>query len=430
MAAKSRLDLVQKQGLALSAGMRSSLGLLRMPTQALADAIAREAEENPFLVLDYPAAGPSAYDVALDTTAAPVSLADRIRRQVMMQRLDQRTEAAALYLIGELRDDGYLDADLDEIATATGAPLAVLEAGLAALQASEPAGIGARNLAECLELKLFDAGIDRPLARAAADRLSDFAEERWALLGRSLGVDRGTIERIAGLLRGFGSAPLEPGEEASESLVPELSVEVGPQGELMVSLVSGLLPTVTQMPVPRASLAGEVLRDLHDRAGRMAAGIAARQETLLRIGTYIAETQPAFFRQQRDSIAPVTRNDAASALAMHPSTLGRALGGKAVVTRGTLYPLSLFFSRAIPGPDGALSPFDVQRRIRALIAAETAGAPLTDEAICGRLHAEGVDIARRTVAKYRKCMRIPSSFGRKRRKVSATGHPRTMRKAE
>lgn len=418
MVRKSALGLVQRQGLALNEGLRQSLALLRMPAQAAAEAIAREAEENPFLIVEPAGGGGSAYDHALGIAAAEESLGASLARQIALQRLDPATAAAAGYLVGELREDGYLDVTLEELAAETGAPLAVFEAGLAALQICEPAGIGARDLAECLELKLADAGIDRGLARAAAARLDDFAEGRFARLAAELAVPRPLLERIATLLRGFGSAPVRAESAWVELMVPELLVEVGPQGQLSVSLLPGALPAVSVMPVARGTLQGETLKGFHDRARRMTAALAARRATLLRVGQHVAGLQADFFLGGHATVRPVTRADAALALAMHPSTLGRAIAAKALVAEDRVYPLARFFSHALVGPTGALSPFDVQNRIREMIEQESAEMPLADDHIRARLHHEGVDIARRTVAKYRKCMRIPSSFGRKRRKVT------------
>lgn len=419
MAPKSGLGLVQRQGISLSAGMRQSLALLRMPTQTAAETITREAEENPFLVVEAGSGGSgSAYDYALSVTAAQESLGESLSRQIAMQRLDPATAAAANYLVTELREDGYLDVSLSELVAGTGAPLGVLEAGLRALQACEPAGVGARDLAECLELKLVDAGIDRTLAHAATRRLDDFAEGRWARLARDLGQPQPTLERIALLLRSFGSAPVHEEDAWVDVLIPELAVEAGPHGGVTVSLLPGALPAVSVMPVARGSLDGETLRSFHERARRMAAAVTARRDTLLMIGRHIAEVQSAFFLGGQETIHPVTRAEAAASLAMHPSTFGRAIAAKALLCGTKVHPLSLFFSRALAGRAGAVSPFDVQRRIREMIDQESADAPLADEGLCAQLNKEGVDIARRTVAKYRKCMRIPSSFGRKRRRAT------------
>ncbi|MDW4549228.1 hypothetical protein R5H32_07675 [Defluviimonas sp. D31] len=428
MALNARLDLAQRQRLRLSPQLRQSLAILRLSTAALAEDIAREAAENPFLLVADRGPGSSAYDYALATTAAPVSLMESLHRQIALQRLGPAEQAAALYLVGELREDGYLDQPLGELAAATGLPHAVLDAGLAALQRCEPAGIGARTLVECLELQLVDAGLERSLARAVALRLDDFAVERWARLGNDLGLEPAELQRIFGLLRGLSSAPVRDDREMVATIVPELLVETGLQGQISVMPARAALPRLRVMETGRDALGTDALRALYDRASLMTTGVAARTETLLRIGRYIAATQSAFFLGSHDTIRPVTRAEAAEALSMHGSTLGRALAGKALMAGNRVYPLSHFFSRALTGPDGDISPFDVQRRMRELIAAESADAPLADEVICAQLKREGVDIARRTVAKYRKCMRIPSSFGRKRRKVSTQSQPRAVHK--
>ncbi len=129
-------------------------------------------------------------------------------------------------------------------------------------------------------------------------------------------------------------------------------MEEGPPGQLSVTLLTGTLPRLSTMEVARRSLETDEQRALFDRAGRMSAGLAARRETLLRIGAYIAATQSAFFLGHHETLVPVTRADAAAALAMHASTLGRALAGKALLADNKVYPLSLFFSHALPGADG------------------------------------------------------------------------------
>lgn len=434
MAVRPQITLSQKQRLGLSPMMRQALSVLALPAAELADRIGREIAENPFLVAEdgAPGDGGLAYDHALATTAADESLSAALARQIAMQRLDPVTEAAALYLIGELREDGYLDTPLAELAEALDLPAAALHGGLEALQRCEPVGIGARSLAECLELQLADAGIDRGLARAAVQRLDDFAEECWPRLSRSLGQPEPVLRKVAQILRGLSASPVMRAPETVATRIPELVVERGPQDGLTVRLLPAAMPRLSMLAAARASLQGDELRELHDRAGWLISAIAARSETLLRVGRHIVASQEAFFAGDHDTIRPITRTEAAAALAMHPSTLGRALAGKALVAETRVYPLSIFFSRALPGAEGAVSPFDVQRRIRHLVAAENPGAPLADDDIRAQLKNEGVDMARRTVAKYRKCMRIPSSYARRRRKApareNAGGHPQGGRR--
>lgn len=419
MALKSRVHLKAQQNLSLSAGMRASITVLRMPTTALLDDIAREAAENPFLLVESPASGSaSAYEFALETTAATESLQDSLSRQLALQRLDPATLAAATYLIGELREDGYLDVPLDDIADATGAPLAVLERSLSALQRCEPPGIGARDLPECLALQLVDAGIAEDLARRISGQLGDFAAGRWPRLQQLLGLPEGELERIADLLRQFPSRPVEAEALAPAALIPEIRI-VRHAGRAEARLNDDALPRVALMRTSRAALASDELRGLYDRAGAMAEAVTARRATLLRVAAVIAERQKEFFLGGQQTRAPLSRAEVAETLAVHASTVGRALAGKALIADGRVHALSSFFSRGIAVGGGEMSPFDVQRRIRAMIEREDSGAPLADAEIQDELAKEGVDIARRTVAKYRKCMRIPSSFARRNRKLLA-----------
>ncbi|MFZ1725782.1 MAG: RNA polymerase sigma-54 factor [Albidovulum sp.] len=417
MPLKPHLGITQTQRLGLSPMMRQSLALLRMPTATLQDELAREAEENPFLAVEPAIGSGKSYDLALTTTASNESLGDSLVGQITIQRLDSTTRAAALFLIGELREDGYLDTPLSELADARNLPIDALERGLATLQCCDPVGIGARSLVEFLALKLIDAGITPELAHECVDHLGDFAENRWARLGKALDQDRATLERIASLLRSFPAAPVQSGTDWVATLIPELSIQRTENNRLSVKLIESSLPQISVLTVRRADLSEPGLRTYLDRAQRINSGFSARLETLLRVGRYIAAAQSAFFLGGHMTITPITRADAATALAMHPSTLGRAIAGKALLADGRLYPLATFFAEALAGPDGGVSPFDIQLRIRRMISKESADAPRSDESICAELMHEGVDIARRTVAKYRKCMRIPSSFARRRRKV-------------
>ena len=419
MALKSRINLTTRQALTLSGQMRESLAILRLPTAALLDDIAREAADNPFLVVEGPSGGVSAYDYAIETTAAPESLIDTLTRQLALQRLDPPTLAAATYLVGELREDGYLDTALDEIAAETGAPLDILEGGLHALQRCEPAGIGARDLPECLALQLIDAGIDGALARRATAHLADFAEGRWARLEKLLSLPEARLRQIADLLRRFPSHPIEGDTVAPAILIPEIRIERR-GNRVEARLNADAIPRVAVLSADRAALSGGDLRGLYDRAGALAAAIGARLTTLKRIATVIAARQEEFFLGgAAPSLQPLSRAEIAAELDLHPSTVGRALNGKALIADGKVYPFSQFFSRPLPGGAAPTSPFDAQRRIKDLVATEDPGAPLADAEIQSQLKNEGVDIARRTVAKYRKCMRIPSSFARRTRKPLA-----------
>lgn len=422
MSVRPQIGLFQKQTLTLTPAMRSALSLLRMPTDQLITEISQEARENPFLELREPASG-SAYDLAVSTVAGRESLSVSLTHQIDLQRLDADTRATAMFLITQLREDGYLDASLAELAEAHGLGLALLEAGLRALQRCEPTGVGARDLAECLRLQLIDKGYVPDLASAIVRHLEDFAENRLARVMRNLALSQQDVSRMAKDIRSLNPSPITPEGDWLLPRVPELTVQLGRDGKITVTLDPEALPTLVFSELGDGSRDSPAMQICYDRAQHLARGLSARAVTLLRIGRHIVETQSAFFQNNHMSIRPESRAEAAAALNMHASTFGRALAGKALLADGKVYALAQFFSRAMPTTDGSISAFDIQARLKSLIAAEERGIPLVDAAICALLKKEGVDIARRTVAKYRKCMRIPSSFERRRRNLSEPVRP-------
>ncbi len=410
------------QRLAMTPGMRTSLAMLRMPADQLIEEIAREAAENPLLVVTHRSSsgGFAGIDAA---EAAPVSLFVSLAAQITQQRLEPEVMAAALLLARELREDGYLDVRLDDVADETGLPLPDMEAGLAALQSCDPPGVGARTLQECLALKLIDAGESAALSRAIVGRLDDIAEERWARVAQAVHVTPSEAERIGAVLRTLTSVPVEHPAPPVLTRIPDVIVVPGPNGP-MPRINPDVFPRLTAMAVP--ATANERMRAYGARASAFLAAFEARSRTLLRIAQAIVDAQQGFFAGTTEGLRPLSRAEISDSLALHVSTLGRAIQDKSLAFGGKTLPLSGFFSLSLPQSGGVISVFDVQRRIRTLIASEDSAAPLADDAIAAQLKDEGVDIARRTVAKYRKCMRIPSSFERRRRKLrKAAGQRRT-----
>ncbi|WP_126975314.1 RNA polymerase factor sigma-54 [Frigidibacter oleivorans] len=413
MALTGRLRLSASQRLALTPGMRQSLAILRLPALDLSDEVARLAADNPFLIVRT-ALGRGT--VLPEQADGPPSLYVALARQIAAQRLPDAVRDAARVLIAELREDGYLDATLAEIAAETDLPLPVLEAALTALQRCEPPGVGARDLPECLALQLVARGHPPDLARAICSRLDAFAEGRWPQLQRLLGLPQAELQRIAALLPGLKGRPAEPEPAPTVPRIPDLILSFAPDGSPRVLPNPDALPVVTLAPAMAG--AGPDLTAARAEAGLIVAALRARVATLLRIGVWlVGEHRGHFTSALSEPLRPLTRGTAAAALAMHPSTLGRAIAGKAILAFGRPVPLDELFPRALQGPEGAVSAHAVQRRLRALIAAEPPGSPLADAALQAQLRKEGVDIARRTVAKYRKCMRIASSYERRRRTV-------------
>lgn len=415
-----RLGVVQGQRLVLTPTMRKSLEVLRLSAAELNTATAQEMRENPFLIRDFRDGmqrGRAMVEFSPDTMAAAPPLLERLHRQIGLMQIAPEVRAAAEYLAAELREDGYLETPVAEVASQLGLPAAQVDAGLAALQACDPAGIGARTLAECLALQLIDgAQVPRTLADVIVARLEEFVAGRGAAVAAGIGLDATTLARVESALPCLAAQPVADAGRPAPAFWPDLVARTNPDGTLGVELCRDTLPRIRLDPRLVALAGGDdVTLGYRVRAEALVAALRYRGETLLRLGEAIVAAQGPFFGGARDDIRPLSRREVAAALGLHPSTVGRAVAAKAIEAGGRVYPLSMFFSAALPGADGqAVSAHAARHRIAALIGAEPPGAPLSDARICAALNAEGVDIARRTVTKYRQWMRLPATSGRRR----------------
>jgi len=418
MALRTRMDLRQTQDLALSAQMRVALSVLRMSPLELAEEIAREAAHNPFLLHDATPSHSAPQAWAGEVTAHEASLHVSLTRQLAMMDLPPRVEAAAQLLVGELREDGMLDVALGNLATELGLPVELLETALAALQRCEPAGVGARDLPESLRLQLTDKGLSPTEAAQTVTHMRLFIQREWAAINRVLALPRAQAEKRAALVHSLSTHPAAVPQAVETLSRPDLQLERTSGGALSVTLTRERpIVVLDEALVKRASTDG-FAPELLARARALLAALDQRGQTLQRIGDWLLEYQAGFFTSGLAALAPLTRAALASALSLHPSTISRAVAGKSIDVDGRLWPLSVFFSAAIPTQGPEISARQVQTRISALITAEPRERPLSDEALVQHLNAEGVDIARRTVAKYRQGLRIPSSAVRRRRAMN------------
>lgn len=412
-----RLELRIQQRLALTPGLRTRLAILRMTPLDLAEEVARIAAKNPFLVLDAPQRRSETPDLPEPQIIAGAGgFQEDLRRQLARMPLDRPTAALADFLVAELREDGLLDIDLDTLAEELSLPLAALEAALRVLQSCDPAGIAARSLAECLELQLIDKGLDPAEAAATVAQLPGFARRDWAALSVALNLDREALVARADLLRGLTPRPVpESPADMDAPLRPDLRLERHGNGVLAVVIDDTSRPRLylDEALVRRAASDG-FASALLSEARAVIEALDLRGRTLSRIGDWILLHQGLFFSDGPEALRPASRVALAAELGLHPSTVSRAVAGKAIDVDGRLWPLSVFFSAAVQGSAGPVAARAVQKRLADLIAAEATLRPLSDDSLVKKLRAEGIDIARRTVTKYRQGLRIPSSSARRR----------------
>jgi RNA polymerase sigma-54 factor len=364
------------------------------------------------------------------TAARPRTLREHVLEQIGTDLSDQGDQLIALHLLDLLDETGYLGGALDGVALLLGCDLARVEAVLARLQQFDPAGVFARDLPECLSLQLRDRNRLDPAMKALLDNLPLLAARNIAALVRVCEVD---AEDVAEMIAEIKSLDPRPGlafdPPLAQPVVPDILMRAQPEGGWIVELNPETLPRVLVnnryfariSRATRSKAEKDYLTERLHAANWLVKSLHQRATTIVKVAAEIVRQQDAFFRRGVRSLRPLILRDIAEAIGMHESTVSRVTSNKHMATPRGLYELKYFFTSSIPASAGgdAHSAEAVRHRIRGLIDGEPAAATLSDERIVELLQRDGVGIARRTVAKYREAMRIPSSVQRRREKLLA-----------
>lgn len=374
-------------------------------------------------------AGVEGNDFGLEQTlAGETSLRDHLLAQLGMDLTDPTDRLIGLQLIDLLDESGYLTADLGELASRLGCDVSRIEATLKKMQRFDPPGIFARNLRECLALQLADRNRLDPAMQTLLDHLDLLANRDRGQLMKLCGVDAEDLADMVAEIKSLNPKPALAFDHAPATpVVPDILMHRQPDGSWLVELNSETLPRVLvnnayYARVTRACR-GKPERDYmierFNSANWLVKSLHQRAATILKVATEIVRQQDAFFQHGVTHLKPLIRRDIAEAIGMHESTVSRVAANKYLLTPRGLFELRYFFSAAIAdtaGGEGHAAEA-VKSRIRALIEAERADQVLSDDQLVDLLKREGIDIARRTVAKYRESMRIPSSVQRRRDKA-------------
>jgi RNA polymerase sigma-54 factor len=358
------------------------------------------------------------------------TLADWLREQLTLAVVDPVRRMIGQYLIDLVDESGYLAAELPTVAEKLGTNTAELAAVLAILQGFDPPGVCARDLAECLAIQLKERDRYDPAMQALIARLDLLARRDFAALKKICGVgDEDLADMIAEIRRlnpkpglAFGSAVVQP-------IVPDVFVRPGPDGGWIVELNSDTLPKVLVNQSYYAEVSATARRDTEksylaeclQNATWLVRALDQRARTILKVANEIVRQQDAFFAHGVEHLRPLNLKTVAEAISMHESTVSRVTANKYMATSRGIFELKYFFTSAIAAAHGgeAHSAEAVRHRIKQLIDGEAAADVLSDDTIVEKLREAGIDIARRTVAKYREALRIPSSVQRRREKQSA-----------
>jgi RNA polymerase sigma-54 factor len=362
-----------------------------------------------------------------EVSAAPVTLADHVREQIAFAFTDPVPRAIAVELADGLDESGYLRADLAEIAERLAIGEDAIAAALATCQTFDPPGIFARDLAECLGLQLRVRDRLDPAMAALLQNLDLLARRDFRSLTRLCGVGQ---EDLLDMLAEIRALDPKPGMAftggTADVIVPDILVRPAPDGSWQVELNPDTLPRVLVdnayyarvSSVAKNPAEKEFLAECLQSATWLKRSLDQRARTILKVASEIVRQQDAFLVGGVRHLRPLNMKSIAEAIGMHESTVSRVAANKYMLTPRGVFELRYFFTPAIAGAGAAdaHSSEAVRDRIRKLIEQEKAADVLSDDSIVDKLRESGVDIARRTVAKYREGMNIPSSVERRREK--------------
>ncbi|AMA71795.1 MULTISPECIES: RNA polymerase factor sigma-54 [Aneurinibacillus] len=365
------------------------------------------------------------YDPFNFISAGGTTLEENLLEQVAMLKDVTPVEKRILnFLIGNLNESGYLTISEAEAADILNTNVEKIEEMISLLQTLEPVGIGARSLAECLLLQLKAKPEENTLAMAIVEHhLEDLAEKRYQKIASSLKVTPQEVQQAADYLRTLNPRPgAEFAQGTPRYIVPDVTVEKV-EDEYVVMVNESSTPNLTinrfyqrMLQKDEVDTVQRYIQDKLNSALWLIRSIEQRRMTLYKVTQAIVEEQRDFFEKGPSGLKPMTLRDIAEKVGLHESTISRATSNKYVQTPRGLFELKYFFTTGLNRVDGgaASSVLSIKEKIKALIDAEDKKKPLSDQKITDILVKEGIEISRRTVAKYREEMNIDSSSKRKR----------------
>ena len=356
-----------------------------------------------------------------------LSLKDHLEAQLPLALIDPAQRLIGRHLIDLVDEAGYLQADLPDLAVKLGAELELIEQVLSVLQTFDPPGVFATSLGECLKLQLKDGNRYDPQIALLLENLDLLAKHDVAKLRKAVGVDMDELSDMINEIRGLNPKPgLAFGTVQVQPVVPDVIVRPAADGSWFVELNSETLPRVLVDRTYFASVSRtansdadkEYLSECLQTANWLVKSLDQRARTILKVAREIVRQQDGFFTYGIQHLRPLNLKTVADAISMHESTVSRVTSNKYMATSRGIFELKYFFTSAIASAANgeAHSSESVRHRIKQLIDAERAEAVLSDDQIVDMLRRDGIDIARRTVAKYRDALRIPSSVQRRRQK--------------
>jgi RNA polymerase sigma-54 factor len=354
----------------------------------------------------------------------PQTLPDYLRTQLSIGLLDDETRDAAESIIGNLDDDGYLTATLDEMAEQGQHRREVMDAALKAVQSLDPAGIGARDLRECLLLQIESGNGKGGVAwRIVSDHMRLIETRQFKELAKVLGRPPEHIDIAVARIRHLDPRPgARFSGPAARTVEPDIHF-IRDGEDFIIQMNDDDIPQLRLNAQYRRMLerdngatkdVRDYVRERYSSALMLIKNIEQRKQTILKVCESIRRRQLEFLLHGIDSLRPMMIKDVAEEVGVHPSTVSRAVANKYADTPHGVYELRYFFSEAVQGPQGGDTPLLLlKRKVKKMIDEEDQKRPLTDDQITAKLQMEGIQVTRRTVAKYREDLKIPSTHQRR-----------------
>lgn len=471
MALESRLDLKLTQKLALTPQLQLQLKLLQLPQLELSQYIQQELTENPFLELEEDINSEQENETLLEENQEPVAI-DRLDKimveeyfseraddgrdlgyfnpgfeekptfdffysttvdlwehllwQLRLSKADDEIRAVAEVVIGNIDEDGYLRATEQEIADLTGANLEIVNKAIELVQDFEPAGVCSRNIKECLILQLRSLGLEDSFVKTIVEfHLEDIQKKKYDKIAKKYNV---SIEEVINAVKILEKLEPRPGRNFSrlEVSAPSPDVYVRKEGEdFQIILNDEGIPRIKLSSIYKELFKSknlpleerQFLKNKFRCAIDLLKGLDQRNRTIYRVTESLIKMQREFFEKGIRYIKPLNLKAIADDLGLHESTISRVTSNKFIACDHGIFSFRFFFSNALPSKQGVISTTLVKEKILKIIEEEDIAFPLSDKEISERLAKEGIDIARRTVAKYREELKIPPKALRRSKKI-------------
>ncbi|MFV9510621.1 RNA polymerase factor sigma-54 [Tepidibacillus sp. LV47] len=431
----------QTQKLIMTKELRQAITILQYPVIELVEYIQEQIVENPVLEIDDKEMERFRYLYQnsrwigsltylkdeerniWDTIAAKEdSLEDYLLQQARLSNLDSKRFRILTFLIGNLNEMGYFTMSLEEVSELLKVSKEEVEQTLTLLKSFDPIGIGSRDLQEFLLIQLKQMEpFDEKAAQVVKNHLADLAEKRYTKIAQRMKISVEEVEQIADLLTTLKPRPafgFAKGE--TRYILPDIFVEEI-EGELIIIVNDTLIPRLRMNPYYSQVIeqrrddkeAVKFVMDKWNQATWLIKSIERRRDTLYRVTREIIEAQKVFF--QTNQLKPLTLKDIAEKTGIHESTVSRAIANKYIHTPKGTFELKFFFSHGITSSNGEVTSVnEVKKQLKEWIEKEDKRKPYSDQMLTELLQQQGIEISRRTVAKYREELGIPASSKRKR----------------